>query len=119
MHQRNADFLYLPDRHDPAAARVAWSTPHYGEIADDVRERLERLDDAMFAAIDGCREALRRAESLWDDAASSLDWRLIEESREQYLRYAVDVTRRFEFDPQASAERMLLALDVIAMLTKC
>ena len=111
--------MFHPDSPDSAAARLAWSTPHQGEIADDVRERLERLDDAMFSAIDGCREALQRAESLWDDAASSLNWRLIEESREQYLRYAVDVTRRLEFDPQASAERALLAIDVITMLTKC
>ena len=92
--------------------------PLWGGVPEEGRLQLELLDDAVFAAIDGCAESLRRAATLWKQSAATLDWRLVEESREQYLRYAVDVTRQFEFAPEASLDRMLHAIEVIAFLTK-
>jgi hypothetical protein len=59
----------------------------------EVRDQLEELDDAMFAAIDGTGGAFEKARLLWFNAIASLPWGLVEESRDQYLRYAAEVTR--------------------------
>jgi hypothetical protein len=59
-----------------------------------VRDQLEELDDAMFAAMDGVPGAVEKARALWFNAVVSLPWSLIEESRDQYLRYAAEVLDR-------------------------
>jgi hypothetical protein len=56
-----------------------------------VRDQLEELDDAMFAAMDGAPGAVETARALWFNAVVSLPESLIEESRDQYLRYAAEV----------------------------
>src|SRR5262245_29582122 len=65
--------------------------------APEVRELLELLDDAVFDALGGCQTALAKTRQLWPEVVATLGAELVEESREQYLRYAVELTRRFEF----------------------
>jgi hypothetical protein len=88
------------------------------EDAARVRERLESLDDAIFGALGGCTTALAKARQLWPDAVHSLGWDQVEESREQYLRYAVEVTRRFESHEIRDPARALAALEVIELVTR-
>jgi hypothetical protein len=86
--------------------------------SDDVRELLEALDDAMFAAIPGDAAALRTATALWTRAVNELGWQLVEESREQYLRYAVEVTRQFEWSETRDPAKTMAAVEVIELLTR-
>jgi hypothetical protein len=82
-----------------------------------VRDQLEELDDAMFGAMDGAPGAVEKARALWFNAVASLPWSLIEESREQYLRYAAEVLSRpapHARNPEAS----LGALEVMELLAR-
>ena len=79
---------------------------------------LEELDDVIFDAVRGDAKALERAHALWPQVVRDIGWDLVEESREQYLRYAIDVTRQFQFDPSTNPERSIAALDIISLLTK-
>ena len=54
----------------------------------------------------------------WPQVVQQIGWDLVEESREQYLRYAVEVTRQFQLAPGRTPERSLAALDIISLLTK-
>lgn len=86
--------------------------------SEHVRAMLEELDDVVFAAIMGDQQALEEALTLWPQVVVEIGWELAEESREQYLRYAIDVTRRFETDAIRSPERAIAALEIISLLTK-
>ena len=98
---------------------------HCKDICDGVRELLEQLDDVIFAAIGGCELSLAEARALWPELVDQLGCHRIEESRKQYLRFAIDVTEQFEAqaaysDEQGwrSAERAIAALEIISLLTK-
>lgn len=54
-----------------------------------ILEKLERLDDLVFDAIAGSQEALEDLKAAWPDLRKGLDSPLLDESREQYLRYAL------------------------------
>jgi len=81
-----------------------------------VRDQLEELDDAMFSAMDGVPGAIDKARSLWFNAVASLPWSLVEESRDQYLRYAAEVVRGG--GQTRRPEAVLAALDVIELLAR-
>jgi len=55
----------------------------------EVLEQLERLDDLVFEAIGGNREALGQLREVWPQLRTQLGPRLLDESREQYLRHAL------------------------------
>jgi hypothetical protein len=82
-----------------------------------VRDQLEELDDAMFAAMDGAPGAIEKARALWFNAVASLPWGLIEESRDQYLRYAAEVLGRPGTHVR-SPEASLGALEVMELLAR-
>ena len=86
--------------------------------SSEVRELLEELDDAMFDAIPGNPAALKAAAALWNRAVAELGWELVEESREQYLRYAVEITRQFEWSGAHEPEKAVAAIEVIELLTR-
>lgn len=94
-----------------------WGLLLDGDSAE-VRERLEALDDAMFAAIAGQSGAVDRARTLWAEAAAALPWQLLEESREQYLRFAAEATCRP--DPGGARDPLsaISALEVIELLAR-
>ena len=81
-------------------------------------ELLETLDDAMFAAIAGDEAAMATARELWSRALAELSAELLDESREQYLRFAVDETRRFESDQTRDLTKAMIAVEVIELLTR-
>lgn len=86
--------------------------------APEVRELLESLDDAMFAALAGNSGALQRARELWIHAVATLGWGLIDESREQYLRCAADVSRLGVTSEIRDAAAAVAAIEVIELLTR-
>ena len=79
---------------------------------------LEELDDVIFAAITGDACALASAKTLWPKVVAEIGFDQVEESREQYLRYAIDVTRRLETQETRTPERAISALEVISLLTR-
>lgn len=92
-----------------------------GPIDPESREAhdlLEALDDAMFEAISGDESALERARDLWQRAVMALVDEQVEESREQYLRYAVETTRECATGEVRSQGKILAATEVIAWLTR-
>ena len=101
-------------RSGPACAQSHRRDPE----APEVRELLESLDDAMLAALAGNNGALQRARELWTHAIATLGWELIDESREQYLRYAADVSRRGDASEIRNAAAAVAAIEVIELLTR-
>ena len=83
---------------------------------DEVRELLEDLDDAVFEAISGSEVALKRAQELWPNAKRQIESDLLEESREQYLIFALEAVRRLD-NVSRSPESILYSLDIILMLS--
>ena len=86
--------------------------------SDEVRELLEELDDAIFGAIQGSSEALERAKTLWPRAFAEIDWQLVDDSREQYLRFALEAFKSCEQDDPRSPENAMAVLEIIAFLTE-
>lgn len=84
----------------------------------EASDLLESLDDAMFAVIAGDEAAMTTARELWTRALAGLSPELIDESREQYLRFAVDETRRFESDQTRDPTRAMIAIELIELLTR-
>ena len=83
---------------------------------DEVRELLEELDDAIFGAIGGSEKSLKHAQKLWPRAMSEINPELLEESREQYLLFALEAVERLE-NPTRRPEHVLFALDIVVMLS--
>ena len=79
---------------------------------------LEELDDVVFQAIRGDVESLKLAHQLWPQVVKEIGWELVEESREQYLRYSTDLARRFEQDAVRDPQRALAVIEIIELLTR-
>lgn len=86
--------------------------------SDAVRTLLEELDDVVFSAVRGDLAALEQAHELWPQVVDRIGWELVEESREQYLRFAIDVTQRYDADLARKPEHAIAALEVISLLAK-
>jgi hypothetical protein len=116
----------MPHRRPPHSA-LRWTsrrrsrrrqTPPADIDAPEVRELLESLDDAVFEALSGSETALAETRKLWPAIAAALEPDVLEESREQYLRYAVELTRRFEFREIRDPAIAVAALEIIELLTR-
>jgi hypothetical protein len=114
----NAPHAFSPGSAGPCAGSACAPSPRRDPESPEVRELLETLDDAMFAAIAGNDGALQRARDLWTHVVATLGWELIDESREQYLRYAADVTRRSEVSEIRNPAAAVAAIEVIELLTR-
>ena len=85
---------------------------------DEMRELLEELDDAIFSALQGSEDSLEKAKTLWPRAIAEIDGELVEESREHYLRFAVETSRRLQQSELRSPERSVMALEIVSLLTE-
>ena len=106
----------------PARTVVVEIPPFHGTRAADpaspeMCDALESLDDAMFAAIDGDTCALAAARAQWENAVEVLHPALLEESRDQYLRYALESLARLDVDEPRRPAASLPVLEVIDLLT--
>lgn len=116
--------------HRPHAAHTQWQgTPSADDLvsgqlpsylldieSEEVRELLEELDDAIFAAIAGSEQQLNEARNLWPRALAQLNTDLIEESREHYLEFALEVLQRLQNNEPWSLENTLTAIELIEFL---
>jgi hypothetical protein len=82
----------------------------------EASELLESLDDAMFAALAGDEALAGPARELWLAAVRLLPCEVVLESREQYLRFATDGTRRSQPTEVRDAAQALIALELIEFL---
>jgi len=95
---------------DPVAHPLASGKGGEGNL-----EQLEALDDAVYDAIAGHADALEQLQRLWPRLSSEIDPEVLEQSREQYLIYALSVWDKFQStgeNPRLAAS----ALDVIHLL---
>ena len=84
--------------------------------SDIVRSVLEELDDVVFLAIRGDTDALEQARSLWPAVVEQIGRDVVEESREQYLRYATDLARRSDQEPIRDPCRALAIVEIVELL---
>jgi hypothetical protein len=82
----------------------------------EVVERLERLDDIIFPAIDGDQQALDASSPAWREAVAELGLEVIQESRREYLRYAHDVWHFLARQSVHQPLRLLAVLKIIGLL---
>lgn len=103
----------------PRADGVVVSTPDGAAIEQDLLEKLEDLDDAIFAAIDGDPEALDNARHLLLTAEIDIDGFLLEEAREQYARRAEAVWQAERQTAHGeSLAKSFAALEVLKWVTE-
>jgi hypothetical protein len=81
-----------------------------------VVEMLEHLDDMVYAAMAGDSDALAQVEVLWPLVLDELGPQLVDESREQYLRFALSIWTDFLAQPDGVTTRAAAALDVLLVL---
>jgi hypothetical protein len=108
-HRHPARSLTTPDR-------VVVSCASGREIGGAALERLEELDDTIFAALDGDPEALDRSRELWSTVARELEPPLVAESGAQYARHARTVFDASRSNPEQSLSRAFAALEVLGLL---
>ncbi len=107
--------------HRQVATSAAADLDVTGPLDPESREAhdlLEALDDAMFEAIAGDEASLTRAHDLWQRAVAAVGGERVEESREQYLRFAVETTKQCAAGEVREPAKMLAAVEVIAWLTR-
>ncbi|MBN2581172.1 MAG: hypothetical protein JXB10_19480 [Pirellulales bacterium] len=103
----------------PRSERTAAAPPSTLLEADtpEVQEKLERLDDLVFDAIQGQTAALDQLQAYWPAVKTELGDALLAESREQYLRYALMVWEEcIAQDGARNPDRAIHALDVLCLL---
>ena len=82
----------------------------------EVVQRLESLDDVIFPAIAGDAQALAQVEPAWRETVATLGPEVVQESRNEYLRYA-RTTWEFLRNSTGNRHRLLAVLQIIALLS--
>ncbi len=86
------------------------------DFSHESLERLEHLDDLVFDTINGRRPSLDELSIVWPRLAAELPQHLMQESREQYLHYAIKVWETSVADGLRDPQRAVAALDVLCLL---
>lgn len=83
----------------------------------DALGQLELLDDTVFEAIAGKRQALDRLRTLWPQTLSMLGPEAVDESKEQYVRHALTVWHDcVEGETIRTPELAVAVMDVMTIL---
>lgn len=115
--QRRAHAAHRPAAGTAAAGEVARPSAQLAPDSPEVLARLEQLDDVVYEALDGQATALEELEQLWPEVLAELGEELVAESREQYLRYALQIWERsLGPDGLRKPGRAAQALDVLCVL---
>ncbi|MBI2825822.1 MAG: hypothetical protein HYX69_14140 [Planctomycetia bacterium] len=102
-----------------ARARGLYDSPVdvLGSKCPDAVEQLGLLDDVVFEAIAGRAGALARLKTLWPQVKERVGPRLVEESREEYVRHALEVWRDcVRGDEVRNPALAVTALEVVSVL---
>jgi hypothetical protein len=101
----------------PAPVRPTPPSETLHPDAPEVLEKLEQLDDSVFDAIRGDSAAMEAFHTLWPQLRGQLGDELLQESREQYLRYALTIWEECAgADAIRHADRAIQALEVLSLL---
>jgi hypothetical protein len=90
--------------------------PSKSELNEEVRVKLEALDDVIFPAIEGDLQALEASEQAWKATLAEVGVAAIAETRCEYLRYARSTWRLLKSQTMGNPLRVLAVLRIIAML---
>lgn len=85
-------------------------------IPGESLERIEQLDDTVFAALGGDAGALDQAAHAWREAQRSIDRRLLDEAREHYARRARSRWRQSQRRPAERLADGFAALEILGLL---
>ena len=83
----------------------------------EVVQRLESLDDVIFPAIAGDEQALAQVEPAWRETVAELGPDVVQESRNEYLRYARSTWEFLRRNSPGHRQQLLAILQIIALLT--
>jgi hypothetical protein len=109
---RGSAILAAPATSGEAGPSVPARTNHA-----EVQQELERLDDLVFAAVDGNADALAQLRQEWPKLHDELGEALLAESREQYLRRALSIWQgSVEPNGLRDPSRASHALEVLCIL---
>jgi hypothetical protein len=108
--QTDAPTTDAPPR-KPAGPAAALTTASH-----ELLEKLERLDDLVFDTINGRRAGMDELARLWPQVAAELPREVVQESREQYIRYAMDLWERNQPSELRDPQWAMAALDVLYVL---
>lgn len=86
---------------------------HLNLSSDRDLTELESIDDAVWNSLHGDADALAELHMLWPQAVATMPASIVDESREQYIRYAV---RTWQQQGPSNAELTVAALDVLSLL---
>jgi hypothetical protein len=107
------------ENHLPSVTAVAEATSPAKQLAGSDRElleKLEHLDDLVFDTIGGKQQALDKLVALWPKTLAELPRDMLEESREQYLRYALTLWNSSQSETARDPRYAVAALDVLCVL---
>ncbi len=112
------------DANGAAARKVPLDrrTPHQAPSAlididsPELLDRLEKLDDVVFDAISGDARALDEMRRVWPQLMTDVGPEKLEESREQYLRYALSIWEVCLEDGLREPERAISSLQVLSII---
>jgi hypothetical protein len=95
-----------------APQKPAWDLAQHA-----LMDKLEELDGAVLDAIHEVHGSLERVKSIWPELASDLAPNLVDESRQQYVRFAVQGWLSSVLDDQTqTSNRSIAAMQVLAIL---
>jgi len=84
-------------------------------VSHSLMEKLDALDDAVFAAIAGEPGAIEQLQTMWPAVLAELPAEHLEESQEHYLSHALRTWEHFVQEGR-SPERAVAALDVLTLI---
>jgi hypothetical protein len=116
FHAAHRRFQKSRDAASDAGPQAAAATALEAE-SPQVLQKLEYLDDLVFEAIRGETTALEELKGFWPDLLHELGEQLLAESRQQYLRYALQIWETaVQPDGLRNPSRAMQALDVLCVL---
>lgn len=87
-------------------------------IAPETLDRLEQLDDTVFAVLGGDPLALDQLATRWREAVQTVDASLVDESRREYVRHARSLWKRSKRQPSARLPEGFAALELLEVLSE-
>lgn len=85
-------------------------------IPCDTLDRLEQLDDTVFAALSGDAQALDAAATAWQEARQEIDDRLLDQTRRHYIDRARSRWNKAQTQPEQRLAVGFAALEILDLL---
>lgn len=88
------------------------------DIAPHHLERIEKLDDVIFAALGGSATDLDRSAHLYRKTSRETPSELLDESREKYLCRAESIVEDYHRAPGESLAQTFAALEILTLVAE-